>query len=60
MVGVGNTRGIPCTGAEIERQLRPLVEAASKGDKKAVEAQVAMHKTTKIIIAKCFISVPPN
>ena len=28
-------------GAEIERQLRPLVEAASKGDKQAVEAQVA-------------------
>lgn len=28
-------------GAEIERPLRPLVEAASKGDKKAVAARVA-------------------
>jgi uncharacterized protein len=28
-------------GAEIERQLRPLVEAASKGDKNAAQARVA-------------------
>jgi pimeloyl-ACP methyl ester carboxylesterase len=40
-------------GAEIERQLRPLVEAASKGDKQAVEEQMARFHSPE---SQCFIT----
>ena len=39
--------------AEMERQLRPLVEAASKGDKKAVEKRMAEFCSP---VSRCFIT----